>query len=164
MCLHEVGAPLTSTHCHMSAEKLNRNGKPISWCIVDVHHSVCKLLERICSLHSPCSAAGALDCSFHKLYTGHLIHVIAQMPWHGLQLDVELKSLRTSAVIALVTGNIDLTSLCKPLHTFAGQNNTTRDDGAQMYTGIDARTLNKKTSNKGSPSSSRTNSRRGSRE
>ena len=61
--------------------------------------------------------------------------------------------------------NIDLTSLCKPLHTFAGQNNgTTRDDGAQMYTGIDARTLNKKTSNKGSPNSSSTNSRRGSRE
>ena len=34
-----------------------------------------------------------------------------------------------------------------------------RDDGAQMYTGIDSRTLNKKTSNLGS---SRSNSRQGS--
>ena len=34
-----------------------------------------------------------------------------------------------------------------------------RDDGAQMYTGIDARTLNKKTSNRGS---SRSTSRQGS--
>ena len=33
-----------------------------------------------------------------------------------------------------------------------------RDDGAQMYTGIDSRTLNKKTSNRGS---SRSNSRQG---
>lgn len=30
------------------------------------------------------------------------------------------------------------------------QNGGMRDDGAQMYTGIDSRTLNKKTSNRGS--------------
>ena len=57
-------------------------------------------------------------------------------------------------------------SLHEPLNLVAGHinNSSTRDDGAQMYTGIDARTLSKKTSNKGSPSSSRSHSRRGSNE